>query len=70
MIYVCPTCGKELSNEEEIATHFLKCWKEQNPHHKSKPAPRSEDIVTTEVNEDIMKFFTTLQEENYERSNG
>ena len=70
MIYICPTCGKELNNEEEIATHFLKCWKEQNPHHKSKPAPRSEDIVTTKVNEDIMKFFTTLQEENYERSNG
>ena len=70
MIYVCPTCGKELNNEEEIATHFLKCWKEQNSHHKSKPAPRSENIVTTEVNEDIMKFFTTLQEENYERSNG
>ena len=70
MIYICPTCGKELGNEEEVATHFLKCWKEQNPHHKSKPAPRSEDIVTTEVNEDIMEFFTTLQEENYERSNG
>ena len=70
MIYICPTCGKELNKEEEIAIHFLKCWKEQNPHHKSKPAPRSKDITMTKVSEDIEKFFASLQEENYERSNG
>ena len=70
MIYICPTCGKELNKEEEIATHFVKCWKEQNPHHKSKPAPRSKDITMTKVSEDIGKFFASLQEENYERSNG
>ena len=70
MIYICPTCGKELNKKEEIAAHFLKCWKEQNPHHKSKSAPRSKDITMIKVSEDIEKFFASLQEENYERSNG
>lgn len=70
MIYVCPTCGKEFNSKEEITTHLLKCWKEQNPHHKSKPAPRSEDITMIEVNEDVKKFFASLQEADYERSDG
>ena len=68
MIYICPTCGKELNSEEETATHFLKCWKENNSHHKSKPAPRSEDITMIEVSEDVKKFFASLQEADYERS--
>ena len=68
MIYICPTCGKELDSEEETTKHFLKCWKENNPHHKSKPAPRSEDITMIEVNEDVKKFFASLQEVDYERN--
>lgn len=66
MIYVCPTCNKEFSSEEEITAHLLKCWKEQNPHHKSKPAPHSEDITTVEASEDVEKFFASLQEVDYE----
>ena len=62
MIYICPTCNKEFYVEEDVTTHFLKCWKEQNPHHKSKPAPRSEDVTMTEIDENIMAFFTSFGE--------
>ena len=60
MIYICPTCNKEFNIEEEVIKHFLKCWKEQNPHHKSKPAPRSEDISINEVSDDILNFFNSF----------
>jgi len=71
MIYICPTCSKEFKTKGEVTAHFLKCWKEQNPHHKSKSAPRSEDITTIEVNEDIMAFFDSLKgDDDNERSNG
>jgi len=63
MKYICPTCEKEFDTEEEVSKHFLKCWKEQNPHHKSKPAPRSEDINTSEVNDDILDFFNSFNGE-------
>ena len=70
MTYICPTCNKEFNTEEEVSSHFLKCWKDKNPHHKSKPAPRSENITKIDVNEDIMSFFTSLKgESNNERSN-
>ena len=32
-----------------------------NPNSKSKPAPRSEDINTREVNEDIENFFNSFK---------
>jgi len=63
MKYVCPTCDKEFNTDEEVSKHFLKCWKNNNPYHKSKSAPRSEDINTREINEDIAKFFVSLEEE-------
>lgn len=69
MVYICPTCYKEFKSEEEVATHFLKCWKEQNPHHKSKPAPRGKDITTAEVSEDIASFFESLKEEHSNERN-
>ena len=70
-MYICPTCGEEFEKEEVLVKHFLKCWKGQNPHHKSKPAPRSENITTTEVSEDIMAFFDSLKgDDDNERSNG
>ena len=71
MTYICPTCKKEFETEEEVSAHFLKCWKEQNPHYKSKPAPRSENITTTEVSKDILDFFASLKGEDInERSDG
>lgn len=63
MKYICPTCNKEFDTDEEVSKHFLKCWKDNNPHHKSKPAPRSEDINTSEISDDIANFFASLKGE-------
>ena len=60
-MYICPTCNKSFEKEEILTKHFLKCWKEQHPYHKSKPAPRSEDINTSKVNEDILNFFNSFK---------
>ena len=46
---ICPTCQKHFEKEEDIAKHFLGCWKRQNPNHISKEAPRSEDITKREM---------------------
>ena len=61
-MYICPTCNREFPTEEIVVKHYLKCWKEKNPSQKSKPAPRSAEISTREVNEDVMKLFNSLQE--------
>ena len=61
-MYICPTCNKQFDTEEIVAKHYLKCWKEKNPCHKSKPAPRSEDINTREINSDVMNFFNSFKE--------
>ena len=60
MIFICPTCAKEFETEEKIQKHFLQCWKDNHPYHKSKDAPRSEDIETRETNDDIINFFERL----------
>ena len=62
-MYICPTCCKEFEKEEILVKHFLKCWKDKYPCHKSKSAPRSEDINTREVNDDVMNFFASFQKE-------
>ena len=59
-MFICPTCEEEFNSELAMRNHFLKCWKEKHPFHQSKSAPRSEDIVTREVNEDITSFFERL----------
>lgn len=60
-MYFCPTCGKQFEMEDALVKHMSKCWREKNPTHKSKPAPRSEDINTVEVSNDILKFFSSFQ---------
>lgn len=60
-MYICPTCCKEFEKEEACVKHFLKCWKDKNPNHKSKPAPRSEDINTRDINDDVANFFNSLK---------
>ena len=60
-MYICPTCAKEFSEEEVLVKHFLKCWKEKHPNQKSKPAHRSADINTKEVNKDVLNFFISLK---------
>lgn len=59
-MFVCPTCNKEFEKKEQIRKHFLQCRCEQHPYHKSKDAPRSKDIVTREVSNDIADFFERL----------
>ena len=62
-MYICLTCCKEFEKEDVLVKHFLKCWKNKNLNHQSKPAPRSEDINTREVSENVMNFFTSFQKE-------
>ena len=59
-MFICPTCQAEYNNEDLMRLHFLSCWKEKHPYHKSKSAPHSDDIVTKEVSNDIMDFFKGL----------
>lgn len=60
-MYICPTCGKQFENNTTLTRHFLACWKEKHPNHKSKPAPRSEDINTSETNEEVTNFFNSFK---------
>ena len=61
-MYICPTCNKQFDNEETIAKHSLKCWKEHNPNYKSKSAPHSDNIEIREIDNNILNFFALLQE--------
>lgn len=56
-MYICPTCGKEFPIDTDMAKHYLKCWKEKNPYYKSKDAPRSADITTSQMNVAMENFF-------------
>lgn len=62
-MYICPVCNKEFEKEEAVVKHFGKCWKEEHPYQQSKPAPRSENISTREINNDVMNFFNSLKKE-------
>ena len=60
-MYICPGCNRQFKEEQILVKHYLSCWKKENPHLRSKPAPRSEDINTREVNEDIENFFNSFK---------
>ena len=60
-MYICPTCGREYESNEMVAKHFLTCWKEKNNCPPPKEAPRSEDIVTRQVNNEMANFFAAFQ---------
>ena len=60
-MYICPVCNQQFKEEQVLVKHYLSCWKKENPHLPSKPAPRSEDINTREVNEDIKNFFNSFK---------
>lgn len=63
-MYICPICGKAFKSEEAVAKCMLACWRQANPNHHSKPAPRSEDINTRDVSDDIANFFNGLENRN------
>ena len=56
-MYICPTCSKGFEKEDIFTKHFLSCWKANNPNHKSKEAPRSDDIETRTINDEMKAFF-------------
>ena len=60
-MYICPICNKEFETENLITKHFLKCWKDKNPGYKSKPAPKKEDVVIREINNDVLDFFNSFK---------
>ena len=60
-MYICPTCNQHFLKEESLVKHMNKCWKEKNPHHRAKNAPRSEDINTREVSNEIANFFNSFK---------
>lgn len=60
-MYICPICSKRFENDVIFTKHFLVCWKENHPNYKSKPAPRSEDINTSEINEEVANFFSSFK---------
>lgn len=60
-MYVCPVCGKEYDNEDAVVKCYMKCWRENNSVHHSKPAPKSEDISTREINADVATFFNSFK---------
>ena len=60
-MFICPICGKQFEMEDALVKHMSKCWREKNPNHKSKSAPRSEDINTREDNQDILDFFNSFK---------
>ena len=57
-MFIYPSCEKEFALEADFTKHFLKCWKEKHLCHKSKEAPHSEDIVTRQVNSEVIDFFS------------
>ena len=60
-MYICPVCNKQFREENILVKHYLSCWKKENPHLRSKPAPRSEDINTREVNKEVEDFFNLFK---------
>lgn len=61
-MYICPTCNKQFDTAEKVAKHSLKCWKEHNPNHISKPAPHSDNIINRQMDNNILNFFEGLQQ--------
>ena len=60
-MYICPVCGAAFKEEQVLVKHYLSCWKKNNPHLKSKPAPRSEDINTREISSEMENFFNSFK---------
>ena len=60
-MFICPTCGKQFEMEDALVKHMSKCWREKKPHLRSKPAPRSEDVNTREISNELIDFFDSFK---------
>lgn len=62
-MFVCPVCHQQFEDKDEdiFVKHYVKCWMEHNPHHKSKSAPRSEDVNTRKVGDEVRNFFESFE---------
>ena len=60
-MFICPVCSKQFDAENTLVKHYLQCWKEEHPYHKSKSAPRSADINTREDSQAILDFFNSFK---------
>ena len=60
-MFICPVCKTQYKTEEAVAKCFLRCWKQQNPNHKSNEAPHSDDVVVRRVNTEMEDFFNGLK---------
>ena len=61
-MFICPVCHKEFDSEQKVAHHYLACWKENALPHKSKDAPRSEDINTCNGADVMQNFMEGLKQ--------
>ena len=60
-MFICPTCEKQFEMEDALVKHMSKCWREKNPHLRSKPAPRSEDVNIREISNELIDFFDSFK---------
>ena len=60
-MYICPICNEKFETEETITKHSLRCWREHNPNHKSKPAPCKGNTTKQEMNKDVINFFSSFK---------
>ena len=60
-MYICPICKREFNSKELVSKHYLKCWNENHLYHQAKFAPRSKDISTREINDDVLNFFNSFK---------
>lgn len=61
-MYICPTCHEKFNTKEDIGKHFLRCWQQHNPNHKSKPAPKGENKIERKIDDNVLDFFASLRE--------
>lgn len=59
-MYRCPLCNKAFPDEDTIVKHSMKCWREQYPNHKSKPAPCKGNTTVREIDPQIEEFFAAF----------
>ena len=60
-MFVCPTCGEEFATSEQVAKHYLKCWKDTHRQHSAKCALKKEDIINSVATMEVAEFFQFLE---------